>query len=103
LIVAGSGTAIDDAITLLGCENIASKTNTSYPTYSVEEIIHRAPDVIFIGKGHVDIRNASQRILEKLSNIPAVKNGEVHYISDSIYRLGPRVVKGIDEMARCLK
>jgi iron complex transport system substrate-binding protein len=103
LIVAGSGTAIDDAITLLGCENIASKTNTSYPTYSIEEIIHRAPDVIFIGKGHVDMRDVSRRILEKLSNIPAVKNGEVHYISDSIYRLGPRVVKGIDEMARCLK
>jgi iron complex transport system substrate-binding protein len=103
LIVAGSGTAIDDAITLLGCENIASKVNTPYPTYSVEEIIQRAPDVIFIGRGHVDMRDASKRILEKLSNIPAVKNGEVYYISDSIYRLGPRVVKGIDEMARCLK
>jgi iron complex transport system substrate-binding protein len=103
LIVAGSGTAIDDAITLLGCENIASKVNTPYPTYSVEEIIQRAPDVIFIGRGHVDMRDASKRILEKLSNIPAIKNGEVYYISDSIYRLGSRVVKGIDEMARCLK
>ena len=103
LIVAGSGTAIDDAITLLGCENIASKTNTSYPTYSIEEIIHQAPDVIFVGKGHANMKDASRGLLERLSSIPAVKNGEIYYISDSIYRLGPRIVKGVDEMARCLK
>jgi iron complex transport system substrate-binding protein len=103
LIVAGSGTAIDDAITLLGCENIASKTNTSYPKYSVEEIIHQAPDVIFVGKGHANMKDASRGLLERLSGIPAVKNSEIYYISDSIYRLGPRIVKGIDEMARCLK
>ena len=103
LIVAGSGTAIDDAITLLGYQNVASRTGTSYPKYSVEEIIHQAPDIIFIGKGHVNIKEASRGLLEKLSKIPAVKNGRVCYISDSIYRLGPRVVKGIKEMERCLK
>jgi len=103
LIVAGPRTAIDDAITLLGCQNVVSKANSSYPKYSVEEIIHQAPDIVFIGKGHVNIKEASRGLLEKLSKIPAVKNGKVCYISDSIYRLGPRVVKGIEEMARCLK
>jgi iron complex transport system substrate-binding protein len=103
LIVAGSGTAIHDAIILLGCENIASKANTSYPAYSVEEIIHQAPDVIFVGKGHANMKEASRGLLERLSSIPAVKNGEIYYISDSIYRVGPRIVKGVDEMARCLK
>jgi iron complex transport system substrate-binding protein len=103
LIVAASGTAIDDAISLLGCENIASKAYTSYPKYSVEEIIRQAPDVIFIGKGHADVKAASRKIIEKLSGIPAVKHGEVYYVSDSIYRLSPRIIKGIDEMARCLK
>jgi iron complex transport system substrate-binding protein len=103
LIVAASGTAIDDAISLLGCENIASKAYTSYPKYSVEEIIRQAPDVIFIGKGHADVKAASRKIIEKLSGIPAVRHGEVYYVSDSIYRLSPRIIKGIDEMARCLK
>jgi iron complex transport system substrate-binding protein len=103
LIVAASGTAIDDAISLLGCENIASKAYTSYPKYSVEEIIRQAPDVIFIGKGHADVKAASRKIIEKLSGIPAVKHGEVYFVSDSIYRLSPRIIKGIDEMARCLK
>jgi iron complex transport system substrate-binding protein len=103
LIVAASGTAIDDAISLLGCENIASKAYTSYPKYSLEEIIRQAPDVIFIGKGHADVKAASRKIIEKLSGIPAVRHGEVYYVSDSIYRLSPRIIKGIDEMARCLK
>jgi iron complex transport system substrate-binding protein len=103
LIVAGSGTAIDDAISLLGCENIASKANTSYPKYSVEGIIRHAPEVIFIGKGHADVKAASRSIIEKLSGVPAVKHGEVYYISDSIYRLSPGIIKGIDEMEKCLK
>jgi iron complex transport system substrate-binding protein len=103
LIVAGSRTAIDDAISLLGCENIASGTHTAYPKYSVEEIIRQAPDVIFIGKGHVNMQGVSRGLLEKLSEVPAIKNGHVCYISDSIYRLGPRVVKGIEEMERCLR
>ena len=103
LIVAASGTAIDDAISLLGCENIASKAYTSYPKYSVEEIMRQAPDVIFIGKGHADVKAASRKIIEKLSGIPAVRHGEVYYVSDSIYRLSPRIIKGIDEMARCLR
>jgi iron complex transport system substrate-binding protein len=103
LIVAASGTAIDDAISLLGCENIASKAYASYPKYSVEEIIRQAPDVIFIGKGHADVKAASRNIIEKLSGVPAVEYSGVCYINDSIYRLSPRIMKGIDEMARCLK
>jgi iron complex transport system substrate-binding protein len=103
LIVAGSGTAIDDAISLLGCENIAKGTYTSYPKYSVEEIIRKSPDVIFIGEGHMNMKETSRALLKKISKVPAVKNGEVYYVSDSIYRLSPRVIKGIDEMARCLR
>ncbi len=103
LIVAGSGTAIDDAISLLGCENIASKANISYPKYSIEEIVSQAPDVIFIGKGHADVKAASSNIIRKLSEVPAVKHGEVFYIGDSMYRLSPGIIQGISEMARCLK
>lgn len=103
LIVAGSGTLIDDVITLLGAENIAAKAKTSYPKYSIEEIIRQAPDVIFIGKGHTDIKEVSENLLKRIASVPAVKYNAVCYMSDSIYRLGPRVVQGIKEMAICLK
>jgi iron complex transport system substrate-binding protein len=103
LIVAGRGTAIDDAITLLGGENIASKAKIPYPKYSIEEIIHQAPDLIFIGKGHANMEEVSKGLLRRIAHVPAVKNRAVFYISDSLYRLGPRIVKGIEEMAGCLK
>ena len=103
LIVAGPGTEIDDAITLLGGNNIASKAKMSYPRYSVEEIIRQSPDVIFIGKGHKDMKEMSEGLLKKIVSVSAVKNGHVFFLSDSLYRLGPRVVSGIREMASYLK
>jgi iron complex transport system substrate-binding protein len=102
LIVAGPGTAIDDAITVLGYENIASKAKASYPKYSIEEIIRQSPDVIFIGRGHVNMKEVSKGLLKRLAIVPAVKNGSVFYVSDSLYRLGPRVINGIEEIADCL-
>ncbi|MEW6053575.1 MAG: helical backbone metal receptor [Nitrospirota bacterium] len=99
LIVAGPGTVMDDAIILLGNENIASKAKTLYPKYSIEEIIHQAPDTIIIGKGHANMHEVSATLLKRLKSVPAVKNNKVFYVSDSLYRLGPRVIEGIAEIA----
>lgn len=105
LIVAGPGTAIDDAITLLGGENIASSAKPSYPKYSVEEIVHQSPDVIIIGEGHADMnmKEISSRLIKRLKSVPAVKNKKVCYMSDNLYRLGPRIIKGMEELSECLK
>jgi iron complex transport system substrate-binding protein len=104
LIVAGPGTVMDDAVRLLGYENIAGSAKAAYPKYSIEEVIREAPDFLFIGKGSgMDMRTVSQGILKKLTSVPAVKNGAVFYVSDNLYRLGPRVVAGIEELAECLK
>ena len=103
LIVAGPGTAIDDSINLLGHINIAAKTGISYPKYSLEEIIRQSPDVIFVGMGHTEVKEISQGLLKKIGTVPAVRNHRVFFLSDSLYRLSPRVVHGIQEMAECLK
>lgn len=98
LIVAGPGTVIDDAITIIGGENIASKARVNYPKYSIEEILRRAPDVIFIGRGK-GMEKVSGGLLQRMKTVPAVKNGKVFYVSDYLYRLTPRTVKGIEELA----
>jgi len=103
LIVAGPGTAIDDSINLLGHINIAAKTRISYPKYSLEEIIRQSPDVILIGMGHADVKEISQGLLKKIVKVPAVRNHRVFFLSDSLYRLSPRITLGIQEMAECLK
>jgi iron complex transport system substrate-binding protein len=104
LLVAGPDTAIHDAITLLGLENVAVHAPSSYPRYSIEELIRSSPDVLIIGKGAgMDIKTVSQGILKKLATVPAVKNGKVCYVSDNLYRLAPRVIKGIEELAACVR
>lgn len=103
LIVAGPGTAINDAITLLGDVNIAQGAAAAYPKYSVEEVIRQAPEVIIIGKGSgMDMVAVSRGLLKRMTSVPAVKSGAVCYLGDGLYRLGPRVVPGIEELAECL-
>lgn len=104
LIAAGPGTAMDDALALLGFENIASTANVSYPKYSLEEVIRSAPDEIIIGKASgMDMRAVSQGILNRMSSVPAVKNRRVCFVSDHLYRLGPRIIQGIEELSACMQ
>lgn len=104
LLVAGPGTAIHDALELLGLENAAAHAQSSYPRYSIEELIRSSPDVLVIGKGAgMDIKTVSQGVLKKLATVPAVRNGKVCYVSDNLYRLAPRVIQGIEELSACVR
>jgi len=99
LIVAGPDTAIDDALNLLGLSNIAADTRTRYPHFSLEELIRRSPDVIFIVKTH-DTKNArTGHFLKNFKQLKAVREGKVLYIGDPLLRVGPRITEGLDEMA----
>ena len=66
-------------------------------------MIRRNPEIIFIGKGHEDMRKVSRRILKRLSSVKAVREGRVYYVSDALYRLGPRILDGIEELAGYLR
>ena len=104
LMVAGPGTAIHDAINLLGATNIAEDAKIQYPKYSIEEIVRRSPDIIFIGKAYgMDMQKTAVGLLARISYIPAVKNNKVFYVNDHLYRLGPRIIPGIKELAGYLE
>lgn len=95
LIVAGPGTIIDDAMKLTGLINIAADTKIAYPRFSLEAVINRKPELILIGKGHADIRAMSKDFLK------AVNKGRVCYLDDALYRPGPRIPAGINELISC--
>lgn len=101
LIVAGPGTVINDALQVAGIENIASGANAAYPKYSVEEIIRRSPDIIFVGKGK-GMEKGSEGLFKRLRTVPAVRDHKFFYVSDDLYRLGPRTMKGIEEISDLL-
>ncbi|MGO9137065.1 MAG: ABC transporter substrate-binding protein [Syntrophales bacterium] len=98
LVVAGPKTVIDDAFKLLGLQNIASDAGSRYPKYSIEELIRRSPDIIFMGKG-VMTNESSKSLLKRLGMLDAVKKGHIYYTSEALYRLAPTAIAGIDEIA----
>ncbi len=99
LMVAGPGTAIADAFDMLGFKNIASDAGTSYPKFSLEAALRRAPEYIFIGKSMgINIEEVSGPLVKRLASTPAVRNGHVYYASDGIFRFGLRVLDGIEEL-----
>jgi iron complex transport system substrate-binding protein len=102
LVVAGPRTAVDDAINILGGINLAGNAKGRYPKFSLEEIVRQSPDVIFIGEGR-GMGEVSRGLLKRLANLRAVKQGRVFFVSDRLYKLGPGVMEGIEELARYLE
>lgn len=94
LTVAGNKTHVGEIMRLLGLRNIAKD---HYPQYNLERIIREDPEIIFIGRGHEV--NMDLTVLEKLKDTKAVKKGNVFFVSEKIYRLSPRIIEGIKEMA----
>jgi len=98
LLVAGRDTVIDDAMKLLKLNNLAADAGAKYPKYTIEEIVRRSPDVIFIGRGPMSA-NLSKSLMKRLETLEAVRKGRVYYVSELLYRLTPRTVAGIEELA----
>lgn len=103
LIVAGPGTILDDAMKMKGWNNIAADAKVPYPRFSLEAVIERAPDLILIGKGHDDRKSFSRGFLNSLRMLEAVRKGRVCYLDDALYRPGPRIPGGMEELDRCGK
>jgi iron complex transport system substrate-binding protein len=101
LMVVGTDTAIDDCLRLLGLCNVAAEAGPGYPRYSLEEVIRQAPDILFIGQGHmVDMAAQSRPLLRRLRHLPCVRQNRVFYVGDPLFRMGPRIVEGIADLYR---
>jgi iron complex transport system substrate-binding protein len=102
IVTAGKGSFGDDLIRLAGGENVAGDEKKMYPRFGMEEIIKRAPEVILVTT-HSPKTNY-QGVLQEWSRwktIPAVKDSRIYLInSDLIDRPSPRIVDGLEEMAR---
>ena len=104
---AGAGSFVDDLLRAVGAENVFGDVATPWPTVSEESIVARAPDVILDASvGDVDTeagRETLRRDWERLSTIPAVKDGRVRVIrEDAIFRAGPRIPEALATLERLL-
>jgi iron complex transport system substrate-binding protein len=93
-----------DLIRIAGGINMAGDEPFTYPRISLEEVIQRRPEVILISSMERG-GNFERARLDwlKWPSIPAVRNGRVHLMdSDLIDRPSPRVIDGLEAMARLI-
>jgi iron complex transport system substrate-binding protein len=93
-----------DIISISGGINMTADSGMSYPRISIEELLKRKPEVLIISsmdRGG-EFKKARQEWL-KWTSIPAARDGRVYLIdSDLIDRPSPRIIEGIEDMARMI-
>jgi iron complex transport system substrate-binding protein len=104
IVTVGKNSFADDLIRLAGGKNVAGNEKERYPRFGMEEILKRSPEVILISS--MNPKGNYLKVLQEWSRwktIPAVKNGRIHLLdSDLVDRPSPRIIEGLEEMARIL-
>ena len=98
----GPGTFNDQLITLAGGENVGNLSTEQYFQISLEQLVAADPQIIVLGSftyGGQTPEIVAAR--DGWADIAAVKNGKVFTFDDNlISRPGPRIVDGLEELAK---
>jgi iron complex transport system substrate-binding protein len=102
---AGPGSMVDSLITMAGGENTAEKATGPWIQLSIEQIVSADPEVIILPAKH-GTAFTSPDVLKghpAWREITAVKQNRIYLIDgDLIERYGPRIVQGLEEMAKII-
>ena len=102
---AGPGSFIDYLITTAGGENVAAKAQSAWIQFSIEEVINSDPEIIILPTKHGTAFISPEVLKEHPAwqETTAVKQDKIFIIDeDPIVRSGPRIVQGLEEMARII-
>lgn len=102
---AGHGSFIDAFITMAGGENIAARTQGAWVQLSIEEIVNADPEIIILPAKHGTAFTSPETLMEHpvWQGTTAVKEGRIFIIDDDLVsRSGPRIVQGLEELARII-
>jgi len=104
LITAGPGSFIDQLIKLAGGTNVAARAKTPYPRLNMEEVLKEDPELLIFPVGKAEgIPDSEQQVWKRWATLSAVKHGRFHHIpSDLLNRPGPRIVQGLETLARTI-
>ena len=99
---AGKGTFISDLINIAGGENVSDDID-GWKEYSLEKIVEKDPDLILVSDM---IANGNKNLLDNengYKDTSAVKNKRVAILDDDLtQRPGPRIVEGIELIAKAI-
>jgi len=104
IVSVGRDTLHNKLIELAGGLNVTGDVMIKYPRCSIEDVIVKKPDIIIVssmkrGEYFPRVRDG----WKKWKNIPAVENDRIYIIeSDLIDHSSPRIVDGLEKLARII-
>ena len=103
---AGPGSFIDNLVTKAGGQNIFSDAEAAYPQVGLESVVARDPEVVLLGDSLVPYNPQTPAMVAARSGwgqVTAVKRGAVLPVDgDLTTRPGPRIVEGLEAIAKAL-
>ncbi len=103
LHTAGPGSFVDDLISRAGGQNVAADAGEEWPQLSAEALIEKDPEVVLLADHEAGATPEQVRARPGWQQMSAVKHGRLVPIDpDLTNRPGPRVVDGLEAIARAL-
>ncbi|MEO7971034.1 MAG: cobalamin-binding protein [bacterium] len=102
LYTAGKTSFVTNLIERAGGHSVTADVNEAWPRLGDEAALASRPEAIIMLSGAMGA-TASAQVANAFKNSPAVKNGRVYAIDgDLLTRPGPRLVDGLEQIARAL-
>jgi len=102
---AGPGSFVDALINMGGGNNVAASASDPWIQFNMEELVDADPEILLVDS-HMGTAVISPEELKELpgwQNLTAVKENRIYTIDgDLVNRSGPRIVQGLEDIAKIL-
>jgi iron complex transport system substrate-binding protein len=103
LIVPGRGALVSELIALAGGDSVTADGGQGYPRYSMEAALARDPEVIVLASHGSERSPLVRSKWERLGQVPAIAAGRLYSMDGNLmHRYGPRMVDGLERLARLI-
>ena len=104
LITVGPDSYIHQMIGLAHGINIATATSGAYPRLNMETVLEEDPEVLIFPVGSTEgVPESERQSWSRWTGLSAVRHRRLHVVSsDVLNRPGPRVVEGLELLARAI-
>ncbi|HAP40799.1 MAG TPA: cobalamin-binding protein, partial [Nitrospira sp.] len=104
LITVGPGSYIHQMIGLAGGLNIASEAKAPYPRLTMETVLREDPEILLFPRGSIEtVPRSEQEAWRRWTTVTAVRENRLRDVSaDALNRPGPRVMEGLEALARAI-
>jgi iron complex transport system substrate-binding protein len=103
LITAGRNTFVNDLINIAGGKSVSGDETADYPQFSRETAIARAPEIIVAPSIHGAELVKESELRRDFAATPAIRSNRIVWVTpDLVDRPGPRIVEGLEQLAKGL-